>query len=206
MFNINNEEISNNQKTSISNKIIVTMLEYVEILVFSLSLVLIIFSFCVRLCEVKGNSMNMTLIDKENLIVSNVLYTPSYGDIIVFHQTGYLNEPVVKRVIAVGGETIDIDFKTMEVTVTDKNGEKRVLDEDYAYYDPSDRAKNKYNAHPTDMTFPIYVPEGYLFVMGDNRYNSLDSRFSEVSLVDERRVLGKVIFRITPFDKFGIVD
>ena len=206
MYNINNEENSNSRKSSIGNKIIVAMLEYVEILVFSLSLVLIIFSFCVRLCEVKGDSMNMTLIDKEKLLISNVLYAPEYGDIIVFHQTGYLNEPVVKRVIAVGGETIDMNFETMEVTITDKNGNKRILDEDYAYYDPSERAQKKYKAHPTDQMFPLYVPEGYLFVMGDNRYNSLDSRFGEVSLVDERRVLGKVIFRITPFSKLGMVD
>ena len=206
MYNINNEENSNNRKSSLGNKIVVAMLEYVEILVFSLSLVLIIFSFCVRLCEVKGGSMNMTLIDKEKLLVSDIFYTPKVGDIIVFHQTGYLNEPVVKRVIAVGGETIDIDFETMEVTITDKNGNTRILDEDYAYYDPSEKAKKKYYAHKTDYTFPMYVPEGYLFVMGDNRYNSLDSRFSEVSLVDERRVLGKVVFRITPFDKIGMVD
>lgn len=206
MYNINNEENTNNPKNSIGNKIVVAMLEYVEILVFSLSLVLIIFSFCVRLCEVKGNSMNMTLIDKEKLLVSDMLYTPSCGDIIVFHQTGYLNEPVVKRVIAVGGETVDMNFETMQVTITDKNGNKRILDEEYAYHDPSERAKKKYMAHPTDQQFPLYVPEGYLFVMGDNRYNSLDSRFEEVSLVDERRVLGKVIFRITPFSKFGTVD
>ena len=150
--------------------------------------------------------MNKTLIDNEKLLVSNVFYKPKCGDIIVFHQTGYLNEPVVKRVIAVGGETIYIDFDTMEVTVTDKNGNKRVLSEKYAFYDSDERLKRKYMAHPTDHLFPLDVPEGYLFVMGDNRYNSLDSRYSEVSLVDERRVLGKVIFRLTPFDKMGTVE
>ncbi len=206
MENINKEEVVNNKKKPLGNRIVISMLEYVEILVFSLVSVVLLFTFGIRLCEVSGDSMNKTLIDKEKLLVSNVLYEPKCGDIIVFHQTGYLNEPVVKRVIAVGGESIYIDFETMEVKITDKDGNSRVLSEDYAFYDPNERIKKKYMAHPTDHLFPLEVPEGYLFVMGDNRYNSLDSRFSEVSLVDERRVLGKVIFRITPFSKIGTVE
>ena len=205
MENINNEEVLNKKK-SLGTRIVVSLLEYVEILVFSLVCVMLLFTFVVRLCEVSGDSMNNTLVDNEKLLVSNVFYKPECGDIIVFHQTGALNEPVVKRVIAVGGETININFDTMEVTVTGKDGNKRVLQEDYAFYDSNESVKKKYMRHTTDFLFPLEVPEGYLFVMGDNRYNSLDSRFSEVSLVDERRVLGKVIFRLTPFNKMGTVD
>ena len=205
MENINNEEVLNKKK-SLGTRIVVSLLEYVEILVFSLVCVMLLFTFVVRLCEVSGDSMNNTLVNNEKLLVSNAFYKPECGDIIVFHQTGALNEPVVKRVIAVGGETININFDTMEVTVTGKDGNKRVLQEDYAFYDSNESVKKKYMRHTTDFLFPLEVPEGYLFVMGDNRYNSLDSRFSEVSLVDERRVLGKVIFRLTPFNKMGTVD
>ena len=205
MENINNEEVLNKKK-SLGTRIVVSLLEYVEILVFSLVCVMLLFTFVVRLCEVSGDSMNNTLVDNEKLLVSNVFYKPECGDIIVFHQTGALNEPVVKRVIAVGGETININFDTMEITVTGKDGNKRVLQEDYAFYDSNESVKKKYMRHTTDFLFPLEVPEGYLFVMGDNRYNSLDSRFLEVSLVDERRVLGKVIFRLTPFNKMGTVD
>ena len=192
-----------NKRPSILKRITVSMLEYLEILVFSLAVVLLLFTFVFRICKVSGDSMNNTLKDNESLIVTNLFYEPKPGDIVVFHQTGYLNEPVVKRVIAVAGETVDIDFSTMKITVTDNEGVVRVLDEPYAFYDSA--AKNRYNSHSTDFSFPRTIPEGSIFVIGDNRYNSLDSRFKEVDFVDVRRVLGKVVFRIAPISEFGII-
>ena len=129
-------------------------------------------------------------------------YSCDTSDIVVFHQTGTLDEdkPIVKRVIAVEGETVDIDLLTMKVSVTDKYGNTRVLDEPYAFYYP-----NKRLSTPT-TTFPCTVPEGHVFVMGDNRFDSLDSRYREIGCVDERRILGKVVFRVYPFDKLGFVD
>ena len=200
---------TSHSKKSESPNIVASMLEYVEILVFSLAFVVLIFTFCIRLCGVSGGSMRTTLHNGEKLLVSNMFYEPECEDIIVFHQTGmYLNEPVVKRVIAVGGEKVHIDFNTWTVTITDKDGNQRVLEEDYIFLDDDPIVKSAYYMHPTDYDFsePIVIPEGHLFVMGDNRYNSLDSRFHDVGLVDERRILGKVIFRITPFDKFGTVN
>ncbi len=179
-----------------------TFIDYAEIFIVALSLVIIIFSFFIRVCEVKGPSMENTLFEGEKLIVSNFAYTPKRGDIIVFHQTGMLNEPVVKRVIATEGESVDIDFDDyVKVTITDNDGNTFVLDEDDYKNLDSDYATIK-----SDYEMPYTVPEGCIFVMGDNRNHSTDSRSVMIGPVDERRVLGKVIFRISPFDRFGKVD
>jgi signal peptidase I len=207
-YNENNSDLIENAEDLIAKKnnarrdIVAWLLEYVEILVFSLAFVVVLFTFFVRLCAVKGDSMNQTLLDKERLIVSNILYEPEYGDIIVFHQTGALNEPVVKRVIAVGGETIDIDFDTWTITVTDDNNNiiRIIENEEYIYLDPQQIPLR------SNQTYPLRIPEGHLFVMGDNRNISLDSRNLDIGCVDQRRVLGKVIFRISPINKIGTVD
>ncbi len=177
-----------------------SILDYVEIFVFAVCAVILIFSFFIKQCKVEGPSMEKTLFQDELLLVSDLFYTPERGDIVVFHQTGYLNEPIVKRVIATGGETVDIDFDTWTVTVTDKEGNSFVVDEPYMYLDP------EYPKLTSSYSFPLEVPEGKMFVMGDNRNHSTDSRSYAIGMVDERRLLGKVIFRLTPLDKIGKVD
>lgn len=181
---------------------IAALLDYVEVFVVAIALVILLFSFALRVCSVSGRSMENTLYEGETLIISDLFYEPGRGDIIVFHQTGEgYNEPIVKRVIALEGETIDIDFKTFTVTVTDKYGSERtVLDEDYMYLDTG------YARLFSDHEYPYTVPEGHVFVMGDNRNNSLDSRSEEIGPVDMRRILGKVILRLAPLEKIGPVD
>ena len=177
-----------------------SLFDYVEVFIVAICAVILIFSFAIRLCKVEGPSMEKTLIADEMLVVSNLFYTPERGDIIVFHQTGTLNEPIVKRVIATEGEIIDIDFDTWTVTITDTDGNTFVLDEPYMYLDGGTATITSRHA------YPYTVPEGCLFVMGDNRNHSTDSRGHTIGMVDERRVLGKVVFRITPIDKIGTVD
>ncbi len=192
----------NNNKTTNtkSNSAIAGILDYAEIFVISVCAVLILFSFVFRLCKVVGPSMEQTLYQDEMLIVSDVGYEPQREDIIVFHQTGYLNEPIVKRVIATEGETVDIDFDTWTVTVTDTEGNTFILEEDYMHLD------SKNAILKSNQSYPYTVEKGKVFVMGDNRNHSTDSRSTIIGTVDERRILGKLILRVTPFDKFGKVE
>ncbi len=171
-------------------------IEYLEIFVLAVGLVLLMFSFVFRVCTVEGASMENTLHEGDHLLVTDMFYTPKRGDVVIFHQTGDslhdLNKPIVKRVIATEGETVNITYTdtTMKVTVTDTDGNTFLLEEDaYMLYDGA-----QLYYYPMSFT----VPEGSLFVMGDNRNDSLDSRNSLIGMVDERRVLGKVLCRL-PF-------
>ena len=201
MQDINKETDVPEQKSVNSQKPLLALLEQVELFVIVFAVIVLVFSFIGRTCRVSGDSMNNTLLDGENVLISNVFYTPARGDIIVFHQTDEMdprnNEPIVKRVIAVDGETVRIEHfgSTMRVTVTDADGVSTVLQEDYIEYD--------YPSYPDSVTF---VEEGTVFVMGDNRSHSADSRAERIGLVDTRRILGKVVVRLAPISRFGKVD
>jgi signal peptidase I len=171
--------------------------DIVELFVFTLLAVMIVTSFFFRHSIVKGESMENTLHDGEHLIISDFLYTPERGDIIVCEDhTAEVSTPIVKRVIAIGGDRIKITADG-EVYV---NGE--LIDEsDYVYIDAY--AKPHYRYTPLEMT----VPKGELFVMGDHRNNSTDSRdLIKLGTISEDAVLGKVLLRFYPISKFGTVD
>ena len=126
--------------------------------------VILVFTFAVRIVSVSGESMRETLQDGDRLLVLNsILYDDyQYGDIVVLRKESFLAEPIVKRVIATGGQTVDIDFETGSVYV---DGE--LLKEDYI---------NELTFLEEGTEFPLTVPEGSIFVMGDNRTGSNDSR------------------------------
>ena len=175
------------------------LFEWVEMVVLSACLILLIFTFIARPARVDGNSMQETLHNGEMLLISDIGYAPKRGDILVFQKINSTHpDPIVKRVIATEGETVDIDFDTWTVTITDAAGNAQILDESYRKLATDARVTG-------DLEYPVKVGEGQLFVMGDNRNHSLDSRSSLIGLVDENEVLGKVLFRFFPFNKIGTV-
>ncbi len=168
-----------------------TMMEWLDTLLISLSIMLVILLFFMRTFTVSGSSMSPTLESGERVFAYSFMYTPQKGDIVVVSENSYIIEPIVKRVIATGGDTVDINYETGDVIV---NGE--VLYEPYI----SDLTQRGY-----DVEFPLVVPQGTVFLMGDNRPYSKDSRDSSIGFIDEREVLGKVVFRMYPFERIGLL-
>ncbi len=146
----------------------------------------------VRPVTVDGVSMDNTLSDNDRLIISNFFYTPEVGDIVVIDQNTIFEKPIIKRVIAVGGDTIKIDYSTGDVYVNDI-----LLNEPYILEKINPSEKNN---------IELLVPDGHVFVMGDNRNNSDDSRLPQLGTVSHNLILGEVLLRIYPLESFGTVS
>ena len=155
--------------------------------------VVFIFTFLFRVVSVSGQSMEPNLQSGDRVVVSSYFYNPQPGDIVVITRTVGLDQPIIKRVIATEGQEVDIDFDKGVVLV---DGE--VLDES-AYIE------NGITTQRSDFEFPMTVPEGYVFVLGDNRPRSADSRSREVGMVDKRYILGKAEMVIFPFSRFQFI-
>ena len=160
--------------------------EWVQALVCSVLTVVLVFTFVIRLIGVDGHSMVPTLQNGDRLLVLNSLlyHDYQYGDIVVLRKDTFLEEPIVKRVIATEGQTVDIDFSTGSVYVDGELLEERYINE------------RTYLEEGTE--FPLTVPEGSIFAMGDNRNHSSDSRDSRLGTVDTRHVIGKAVFLAFP--------
>ena len=169
------------------------ILPYLKDLSVVLCIVLIAFLFCFRIAVVDGDSMLNTMVDGDYVLLLNRLISgnPEQGDIVVISTNNYSNgKPIIKRVIATEGQVVDIDFETGTVKV-----DGNVLDEPYI----KDLTKRSFSG----VEYPITVGEGCIFVMGDNRMNSTDSRSPQIGLIDCREVIGKAIFCIFPGDPDG---
>lgn len=186
-----NENFIQNEEQGLKTGFSGWLFDWAEALVTALITIVIIFAFIVRINSVDGSSMLPTLYDKDTLIVSNLFYQPKYGDIVVITKKSFMEKPIVKRVIATEGQLVNIDFDNNTVSV-----DGTVLKEDYIR-EPTQLSY--------DVKFPVVVPKGCIFVMGDNRNESTDSRDSRVGFIDKRQILGHVILRIFPIKDFGPV-
>lgn len=166
--------------------------DWIQCLAGALIICVLMFVFLFRVIDVKGSSMVPTLTNKDKMLVSDLFYKPKAGDVVVFKKDEYdPNKALVKRVIAVGGQKINIDFDQGIVYVDDQP-----IQEDYI----ADLTKTK-----LDFIGPKDVPEGCVFVMGDNRNMSTDSRKAEIDMVDSRLIIGHVQCVLFPLKSFGLV-
>ncbi len=184
-------EASEKQKPGI----VMNIYDFASVMMSALVMIALIFTFAFRVVGVIGSSMKPTVLQGNWLLTTEKHAGYETGDIVVITQPNYFDEPLIKRVIATGGQKVDIDFTTGMVYV---DGE--------ALVEPYKNLTGSLRHMDDEMTFPIEVPEGYLFCMGDNRNGSTDSRSNKVGFIDERYILGKARLRIIPFGDFNIYD
>lgn len=179
-------------EVSAANKFQDELYDWVQSIAVILAVVILLFTFVFRIIGVDGDSMNPTLEDRDWMVVSNLFYEPKYGDIVILTKDSFMPDPIVKRVIATEGQVVDIDFTTGVVTI-----DGAVLDEPYI-------------AEPTKrnlgLEFPAVVPEDCIFVMGDNRNHSSDSRDPSLGMINKQYIIGRLLFRVFPLNKIGAVS
>ena len=180
---------------------------WLQALVLALVALILLFTFVGRIIGVDGSSMYPTLHHGDMLLLQSVGYEPKQGDVVVLTKAFRdVDGPIVKRVIAVGGQTVDIDYDAGTVAV-----DGQVLDEPYIHeamlcptYEPLQDDVYGSGLKPHDMD-PVTIPEDCVFVMGDNRNHSNDSRDVTLGTVDERYVLGRAVCVLLPFQNFGMI-
>lgn len=203
-------EIKKVEASKVGNAVVSSIFDWYELFAYAIAAVLVIMSFFIRHSPVEGSSMYPTLVghssspsstavvDGYDVLLISGIYELEHGNIVIIQEPTQPTEPIVKRIIAMGGDKIKIDFKNGDVFV---NGEK--LEEDYV--NESDIPIPTEGLTPDeDGIWEDTVPEGKIFVLGDNRRVSKDSR--SFGFIDERSVIGKAVLRILPLDRFGKLD
>lgn len=191
---IQHDKKQDNEESSSTNYgAITSVFEWVQPLLVALVVVTMLLTFVFRQVTVLGSSMYDTLEDGNRLIITNMFYEPQVGDIIVISHGQNYDSALIKRVIALEGQTLSIDFETGDVVV-----DGVLLDEKYITGTTKQDNKNP-------LEVPSVIPEGYVYVMGDNREHSSDSRNRDIGLIKKSDIVGKAQFRIFPFDSFGSI-
>ena len=165
--------------------------DWIKCVIFAISIVVICLTFVFRLVDVEGHSMNDTLVTKDKVLVTSLFYQPHNNDIVVISHGAVYKKPIIKRVIATEGQTLQLDYENEKIIVDGIE-----IDEPYV-------KEATFSGNYGNLTPPEVIPEGKIFVLGDNRRISLDSRSSEIGLIDVKDVIGKAQFVAFPFDHFG---
>ncbi len=189
MYNQKVPESSNSEFKNPAGKFSAFCFEWLESIVQAIIVIVIVLTFLFRVVNISGPSMEKTLLDGDKVVVLKWNYESTKGDVVIISKGQHLDEPIVKRVIATQGDILEIDFSDGSVTVNNKK-----LDESYI---------KEPMWVPGDGEIPSVIPQGYTFVMGDNRNHSMDSRFQDVGLIANEDIVGKANFIIFPFDRFG---
>ena len=183
-------------RRKVNKTLLSSIFDWIQAGVVSVIIVALIMTFVLRVVDVSGESMMETLLDGDKVVVYSLMYTPAQGDIVIVSHARKLDEPIVKRVIATEGQTVDIDYSTGKVYVDGAEIQEPYLEHTI------EGLRTAYD----DVQFPCVVPEDTVFVLGDNRPVSLDSRSSIIGFIKCEDVIGKAIFVLYPFNRFGGVD
>ena len=189
---MNTEEQADFKKQPKNSKTVSNIYDIVSVVVSAVAVIAIVFTFVTRVLVVSGASMNPTLNNGDTVAISSLKRSFDYGDIVIVAQPNAMHKTLIKRVIAVGGQTVDIDTEKGVVYVDGK-----ALDEKYTL-EPTYTAGN--------VEFPATVPEGMLFVMGDNRLPgmSVDSRY--FGPIEKKRIKSAAVYRILPLKNRGKIE
>ena len=165
----------------------VSVLEWLETIVAAFAIVTVVFTFAARVITVDGSSMEPNYYDGNRVLITSIAGEAKQGDVVVI--THALNETLIKRVVATEGQVVDFDKELGELIV---DGTENGI---------TFAAENRDDI----MKFPQTVPEGHVFVLGDNRDNSSDSRMLSVGMIDRRNIMGRAVFNLYPPSKVGPV-